>query len=279
MGFFEWAIKREREKCTNIILSQNLYSPSTKIRCEVQKYGEESRNFITTYIPENESKGHIVNIHGGGLIAGNVNQNFQFGLWLADHGFTVHLVEYRLIPEVSFEEQIIDVCRAIECLSSQMKDKKKYLIADSAGCHLALIANAIYNNEEVQIDFGYTPKEEIYFDGVWFNSPMFETTGFNEIGIFMAKHFYGKKWWKKSYADYLIDPYITLGKYLPVNIWITTSKVDDLNKQAKRAFKLWRSHLKCMYGDKYVHDWNILYPEIDDETIRMNLSVLEGMTL
>lgn len=279
MGFFEWAVKRERKKCANIILNQDLYSPLTKLQCEVQRYGEESRNFITTYVPEGESKGHIVNIHGGGLIAGNVNQNFQFGLWLADRGFTVHLVEYRLIPEVNFEEQVADVCRAIEYLRPQMENKKKYLVADSAGCYLALIANAIYNNVEAQINFGYTPMEEVYFDGVWFNSPMFETTGFNEIGIFMAKHFYGKKWWKKVYADYLIDPYMTLGRFLPMNIWITTSKVDKLNKQAKRAFKFWRSNLKCMYGDKYSHDWNVLYPIMDDETIRMNLSSLEGMTL
>lgn len=281
MGFFEWAVERERNKCADILANQEVYVPKTRIMCEVQKYDNKDRHFITILIPE-ECKGHIINIHGGGLIAGSVSQNRDFALWLADHGFKVYLVEYPLIPESSFRNQVIAVCSAIEYIQKRLDvDDKVYLTADSAGCLLALIANAIFSyNVYPSEDFGYTPVDYLYFDGVWFNSPMFETVGFNEIGIFMAKHYYGKHWRKKTIAPYLKNPYDTLGKYLPdKNVVISTSKGDKLNKQACKAYFDWRfTSLEQGYKKEHIHDWNVLYPTMDEETIQLNEACLWEMT-
>ena len=72
MSFFEWAVKRERENCAAIVASQNEYTPIVDVN--IIHNGN-----VITYVPEAvEIKGHIFNIHGGGLIAGTCEQNDPF---------------------------------------------------------------------------------------------------------------------------------------------------------------------------------------------------------
>lgn len=291
MGFFENAVSQERLKCEKLLATQTTpYNAIHKIMYKEHQWGKAERQKVCTYspiLPEGEEvKGFIFNIHGGGLISGSIAQNKDFCLWLADNGYTVFAIEYRLLPEVDFLSQVGDVCDAIDYLYDPVYDKPYYLIADSAGCHLALIVNALFSNRRgnnVRDCFNTHPIQYIDFDGIWLNSPMIQTTGFNPIGIFMAKYFYGKDWKKKNYAAYLKHPYKYFIPYLPNNIVISSSKKDNLCKYSKKAFKtLKRLHkkVKLFVSDckEHTHDWNVIYPQKDDLTIQINVSSLEYLT-
>lgn len=276
MSFFSWAVKRERKNCKEILLSQEDYIPKIKINMSIQPYGVGS---IKSYFPVGvERKGHIINLHGGGLIAGSIEQNKNFCLMLAEQGYVIHAIEYPLIPEVTFERQIGSVCDMIIHLNSLIGEEKKYLVADSAGCLLAIIVNALLSDGVwMQEYFNYkSSKSAIYFDGMWLNCPLFETVGFNKVGIFMAKGLYGKK---PAYKKLLKNPYNYFAEYLPKNTVFVISPHDSLRKQ---AFKMMQVSNSLYIGDKYKknhnHDWNVIYPNIDEITIRINMEALREMT-
>lgn len=273
MNFFEWAVKRERENCAAIVASQNEYTPTADIT--IIRDG-----CIITYMPEAMSiKGHIFNIHGGGLIAGTCEQNDPFCKWLADLGYVVHAIDYPLLPEVDFEDQLFAICHDIKKTLPQTEGHRKYLIADSAGCLLAVIVNAIFHPDvhwHITDDFGCSDfyDTNIEFDGVWLNCPMLETVGFNEFGLFMAKGCFGKK---PRYKMYLKDIYEDLCCYLPESTVVIASKHDKLEKQAEKLFQYYSCSLG--YGartrEEHNHDWNVLNPMMDDWTIGLNNWAME----
>lgn len=281
MNFFEWAVQRERENCWNIVKNQKQYCPSIPISETIQNY---EKGHVKIYKPENDKVlGHIFNIHGGGLIAGSVAQNRNFCLWLAEHGYAVYAIEYPLIPEVTFEEQVRNICNVILLLSEDIHGWK-YLVADSAGCLLGLVVNAILSADghwmTEYFGFNLNNYRPCYFNGVWLCSPMIETIGFNKIGIFMAKHYYGGKGWKtKPFIRFLKKPYDWFLEYLPCHTVITSSKKDELYKQSK---KLWKK-LKCAFifesGKEYEHDWNVIDPFRDIKTKSLNEFALQEMIL
>lgn len=275
MGFFEWTIQRERQNCANIVKSQGLHEPNTLQTIQHKDYGK-------VYIPqESELHGHIFNIHGGGLISGTTEQNKPFCQWLADCGYIVHAIEYPLIPEARFVDQVHFICKAIKENWPQ-DGKPVYLVADSAGCLLAVIVNAIFHpdvHKHIVKDFQC---EEFYltnlqFDGVWLNCPMLETIGFNEFGIFMARSCFGKK---PDYKCYLRKVYFELCLYLPKTTVVIASKYDKLEKQAVKLFQT----IGCSLGygskdnEKHTHDWNVIYPYMDNWTITLNVWALNCLS-
>lgn len=272
MGFFEWAVQRERQNCADILKKQKWHKTDILQMIQYKDYGR-------VYIPQKgELYGHIFNIHGGGLIAGGTGQNRMFCQWLADRGYVVHAIEYPLIPEVRFVDQVGYVCSTIENHWPQ-DGKPVYLVADSAGCLLALIANALLSDGCFMADdFEYKASNlPCIFDGVWLNCPLFETVGFNEIGIFMSRGLYGKR---PAFKKYLQNPYKWFGEYLPDNTVIIASKKDKLEKQASKMFQF----IACSLGygsaqiDDHIHDWNVLYPYMDDWTMGLNSWALKCMT-
>ena len=291
MGFFENAVSQERLKCEKLLANQTSpYRSMHKILYREHQWGQNERQRVRTYspiLPEGEEmKGFIFNIHGGGLISGSIVQNKDFCLWLADNGYTVFAIEYRLLPEVDFLSQVKDICSAIDNFYEPEYDKPYYLIADSAGCHLALIVNNLFSSFReyyIRDDFGIHPDHSIDFDGIWLNSPMIQTTGFNKIGIFIAKYFYGEHWKYKDYAAYLKYPYDYLLRHLPQTVVITSSKKDDLHGKAKKVYKRLKElgkYVKFFYSNKkdHPHDWNVLWPEKDEETIIINSAAFGFLT-
>lgn len=282
MSFLDFAVQRERKNVEKIISQQKSIRLDNVVSQSFLYYGapQHRRNFIHVFKPVSidvEIKGIIVDIHGGGLIAGSVEQNRNFCTWAANKGYVVYSIEYRLIPEVDFITQLCDICNALTAIKEHKKkfeNKPVYMCADSAGALLGLITLGITSekDDQVALDFGILATDTFHFDGAWFQSPLFETTGFNKIGLFMAKHYYGKNWKKQDFAKYLQNPYQTLRFYLPEWVVITTSDSDDLYYQAVTAQRNWCSKT-FIYSSSFIdhyHDWSVLEPKRDEYTVEMN---------
>lgn len=291
MNFYDWAVMREREKCNDLMRKQTPLGCRKNVETKSISYGNECRQYIRVFIPKDRSKiqGYMVNIHGGGLIAGEIAQNQNFCDWMASQfGMVVFAVEYRLMPEVRFYEQLEDIVSAFDLIERELRDRTHhpiYLVADSAGCHLALIANAI-GREDLWFaeEFNVSNSHNLLFDGVWLNAPMIQTVGFNEIGIFMAPHWYkhfGRNWKHMPFADWLKHPE-KLFEYLPSKVVIITSNGDKLKDQAYKAWNYIDKHLmgtSVGVGRKcYEHDWNVLDPVRDGFTRDMNRWAVDALT-
>lgn len=56
----------------------------------------------------------IINVHGGGLLLGNKEFNKYFCAALSKKGFLVYSMEYRLIPDCTFFDQLRDIFLAMD---------------------------------------------------------------------------------------------------------------------------------------------------------------------
>ena len=171
------------------------------------------------------------------------------------------------LSEAFFETYDAAEDAALYHISCSLSGTETILMNDPFECEYSL-------DDEFEYKISNLP---CVFDGVWLNCPLFETVGFNEVGIFMSRGMYGKN---PAYKKYLRDPYGWFGEYLPDNTVIIASKKDKLNKQASKMFQ----SIACSIGygsawiDDHVHDWNVLYPYMDDWTTSLNVWALRCMT-
>lgn len=238
--FFNWAVERERKHVANILCNQPAYHTDHKnVYVHIEYWTMDTKDpsrCVHIYEPEESNGCSIVNIHGGGLIAGNVMQNHNFCMFLAEQGFTVYALEYRLIPGVTFANQVEDICSGLRWVCGRLHNTKNFLVADSAGCLLAL--------------FGLTFYGELFY-GAWFNSPMFE------VHPLMRRGTLGKKWRASIQGAGLEDPYSYFKYVVPRKVWITHTVNDSTKKQAFKAAKMWKD-VRYEVFDHGDHDYNVI---------------------
>lgn len=98
----------------------------------------------------------ILDIHGGGLIAGRKEQNRNLGIQLARRGYIVFIPDYRLVPETDIFGQISDILDALAVIEAKAAEfggniEKLFVTADSAGAFLASMAVAsLHHPTEMQ---------------------------------------------------------------------------------------------------------------------------------
>lgn len=95
----------------------------------------------------------IVNIHGGGWVYGNKEIYQFYCMSLAQRGFTVVNINYRLAPENRFPKAVEDVNQALSFIEKQGADyyidkDRLVLVGDSAGAQLTSHYATIYSNPE-----------------------------------------------------------------------------------------------------------------------------------
>ena len=83
----------------------------------------------------------IINVHGGGLIIGSKEFNRFFCARLSKMGFIVYSIEYRLIPDCTFFDQLNDTFTAIDYIKNRIPNDNGdishvYGVADSGGACL-----------------------------------------------------------------------------------------------------------------------------------------------
>ncbi|WEV42762.1 alpha/beta hydrolase [Bifidobacterium sp. ESL0682] len=95
-----------------------------------------------------------IDIHGGGFMYGHKELNRNFNTHLAQQGFVVFSVNYRVMPEGDFLDQLADVEAAFAWIRNHIGDYPVdplsiFLTGDSAGGTLALYATAVERSQEM----------------------------------------------------------------------------------------------------------------------------------
>lgn len=149
MNFINAATKKERTHVEEIIKSQPVMPHEGITATEIGICGKQNL-FMDVYRPDNDAEKHpiIIDIHGGGLIAGRKEQNQNLATWLAKEGYLTFVPDYRLVPETNIFGQITDVINAFATVAERAEDfvgdlNQVFVVADSAGAFLACMASSI----------------------------------------------------------------------------------------------------------------------------------------
>ena len=103
-----------------------------------------------------------IDIHGGGFMYGYKELNRNFCTHLAQRGFAVFSVNYRLIPSTDFMGQLGDVLTALTWIKNHLDEypvspDRIFLTGDSAGGTLALYALAVESDDQFAQMLGLKP--------------------------------------------------------------------------------------------------------------------------
>lgn len=96
----------------------------------------------------------LLNIHGGGFVAGDKKHRQSFSNAMAEKGFLVANINYRLAPKHAFPAGTLDAISALKYLEQISKEykinlNKTILTGDSAGAYYALHAYAALKNNKL----------------------------------------------------------------------------------------------------------------------------------
>lgn len=173
----------------------------------------------------------IVNIHGGGLLLGSKEFNRFYCAKLSRLGFLVYSLEYRLVPDCTFFDQLSDISLAMDFVKERIADDKGdishvYACADSGGGCLLTYFAAMQKNPELAAAAHMTPSD-LPLRALGLISGMFYTNRFDKIGLFLPKYLYGKHYKKEAFAPYVNPEHPGVaGSLLPC--YLVTSKNDYL---------------------------------------------------
>lgn len=175
----------------------------------------------------------IVNIHGGGLLLGSKEFNRFYCAKLSKLGFLVYSLEYRLVPDCTFFDQLSDISLAMDFVKERIADDKGdishvYACADSGGGCLLTYFAAMQKNPELAAAAQVTPSD-LPLRALGLISGMFYTNRFDKIGLFLPKYLYGKHYKKEAFAPYVNPEHPGVVGSLPP-CYLVTSKNDHLQR-------------------------------------------------
>ncbi|MBT1175027.1 alpha/beta hydrolase [Bifidobacterium sp. LC6] len=118
-----------------------------------------SDHLLDVYRPEGAAEGEplpvFIDFHGGGLYYGTKENNLCRDMILAGKGFVVVNANYRLVPQVSFFDQIGDALAVMSWVKDHVAEyqgnpDQVFVTGDSAGATLAMYALAVNNSKVVR---------------------------------------------------------------------------------------------------------------------------------
>lgn len=211
----------------------------------------------------------IIDIHGGGWMYASKDLNEYYCRALADRGFVVFNMSYRLVPDVTVNEQIQDCMSALKWIQENMQDypcdsENIMLTGDSAGGMLSAYSAVLAQSEELREIFGVAnPQMDI--DALLLTSPV----SYMKDG---ALSIYTKLLWGKDYKDKATYSYMNLDEIidyaqLPPTYLITSSGDSLAHSQTLKAGEL----LQSKGVDATVRD----YDKFNGKSLPHVFSVLE----
>ena len=202
-------------------------------------------HLLDLYYPEGttEKLPVIIDVHGGGWLYGYKEINKYYCLKLAEKGFLVASVNYRLADKFQFIDQVADVFSAFSWLSKNLKDYPAdtgniFLVGDSAGGQLVCMSEAIRGSEKLQKAFCVTPT--LSFRAIGAICPAVDLLSPNFMMNVNLKSLLGEKPKENplyKYMNYENVAYLGMAPF-----YIVTADGDFLRKQAEKLKKILDRH-------------------------------------
>lgn len=182
----------------------------------------------------------IIDIHGGGWMYASKDLNEYYCMELANKGYCVFSISYRLVPDVTVYEQIKDCTDALAYINSNMKNypankKTVMLTGDSAGGQLALYSTILNNNPDAREIFG-TVDTKLNIKCLLLTSPVTYAKSGGWFSIY-TKKIWGKDYKTKAAYNYMdLDEIMELANDMPPTYFITSSGDTLAHDQTVNAY-------------------------------------------
>lgn len=182
----------------------------------------------------------IIDIHGGGWMYASKDLNENYCMELANKGYCVFSISYRLVPDVTVYEQIKDCTDALAYINSNMKNypankKTVMLTGDSAGGQLALYSTILNNNPDAREIFG-TVDTKLNIKCLLLTSPVTYAKSGGWFSIY-TKKMWGEDYKTKAAYNYMdLDEIMELANNMPPTYFITSSGDTLAHDQTVNAY-------------------------------------------
>lgn len=182
----------------------------------------------------------IIDIHGGGWMYASKDLNEYYCMELANKGYCVFSISYRLVPDVTVYEQIKDCTDALAYINSNMRNypankKTVMLTGDSAGGQLALYSTILNNNPDAREIFG-TVDTKLNIKCLLLTSPVTYAKSGGWFSIY-TKKMWGKDYKTKAAYNYMdLDEIMVLANNMPPTYFITSSGDTLAHDQTVNAY-------------------------------------------
>lgn len=200
-----------------------------------------------------EKRPVIIDIHGGGLFAGDKMLAHPSAQEFAKRGFLVFCLDYRLLTDADACSEISDVCAGfckVEQLIEEYGGNRNAVnvVAESAGVYLALYCIASHKSSKLREAIG-CPVSGLNIQKMACYSGMFYTERIDLIGALYPIQIYGSKCFNRKFMKFMNPENEEVYKALPPML-LTSSDADFLKKYTLRyhSFLASRGHeCKLMY--------------------------------
>lgn len=138
-----------------------------KQSAQVFTYGQDKeRQSLAFYKTAKPNRPCIIMVHGGGWDSGDYNQLGELNYYLVDKGYNIAAINYRLSPEVHFEEQLNDLIQAKNFVKEhavelEIDSTELFWAGRSAGGQLVLMAANRDNDKNVKGVIAFYPPADV----------------------------------------------------------------------------------------------------------------------
>ena len=203
----------------------------------------------------------IIDIHGGGWMYATKDLNEYYCRALADRGFVVFSISYRLVPDVTVIEQIQDSMLALMWISENMQSypcdcDNIMLTGDSAGGQLALYSAVLAQSTELREIFE-TVDPHIDIDALLLTSPVPDMA--RGMLAFYTKSLWGKDYKNKPTYKYMnADAIIDYAKLPPTYLITSSGDIVAHSQTVATAKLLQEKGVQCTLKDYKRYNGKIL---------------------
>ena len=214
----------------------------------------------------------LVSVHGGGLVFGDRKLNQAFRVRMAELGYLVYSLEYRLLNETDFFGEMSDICHGLQFVKDTAAKyngdtDRIYMMGESAGALLALYAAAMTVSPEIRDQIGvFCP--ELKIQGLFFSGGMLYTTRFDYIAAVYKKDLYGERRKDREFMQYMDPEHPLVMQSLP-GICLSCGYGDFLRKVSLRYAQALKQAghpvllLDYEDGEKLPHAFVTRFPSLD----------------
>lgn len=268
-----WKIIERKDKKR---LSQQSAPEGIKVISDIPYVNDAKvANLLDVYYPEDKITALpvIVMVHGGGWTYGNKELNKIYAMNLALRGFAVVNINYHLVQECRFPQQIKDIFSVFNWIETKhleynLDKDNVFITGDSAGAHLSSVSLALLHNDKFRKELNVDTNLKIRAGGLICG--VFDLDALTGVGR-LIKNVYSKVILGESYLNSSYKNHISfiksIDKKLPP-LYLMTSSQDFVKSQTLHLADYLKNNdfnYKLRYWDekrskKLIHVFNVCFP-------------------